>query len=165
MSVLAARGAARLPGRWRPAAVAIVAVDLALCSPLPMPLPVAPDDPPAAAQQLNSLPPGPVLVLPAAGPGVHFQRPLLDQRVHRRPLLMSPNRPGLSPAIMQTETGRWMAGLAFSGSLQPPDEPQFPLSAAVILVMPGYADAVATGFGPPDVVGTDGSAAWARPTR
>ena len=165
MAVLAAKGAARLPGRWRPAAVAIVAIDLALCSPLPMPLPTAPDDPPEAATRLDSLPPGPLLVLPAAGPGVHFQRPLFDQRVHRRPLLMSPNRPGLSPEAMQTETGRWLAGLAFPAPLRPPEEPQLPRDAAVIFAMPGYMDAVAAGLGPPDVIGTDGSAAWANPAR
>ena len=78
---------------------------------------------------------------------------------------MSPNRPGLSPAAMQTETGRWMAGLAFPEPLQPPDEPQLPPNAAVILAMPGFADAVEAGLGPPDVIGTDGSAAWAGPGR
>lgn len=160
MCALAARGAARLPARWQPVAAAVVAVDLAWLSPLPLPLPTAPAAPTAVATQLDALPPGRVLVLPAAGPGVHFQRPLLDQRAHGRPLALSPNRPGLSPELMRTETGRWLAGLAFPERAAPPTRPQLPVSVSVVLAMPGYADAVEEGLGPPDLRGADGSAAW-----
>lgn len=161
MCALAARGAAKLPARWQRAAAVVVALDLAFLSPLPLPLPTAPAQPPEVAARLDALPPGRVLVLPAAGPGVHFQRPLLDQRVHGRALVLSPNRPGLSPELMRTETGRWLAGLAFPEHAPPPARPQLPASVAVVLAMPGYAAQVEEGLGPPDLTGADGSAAWA----
>jgi len=160
MAALASRGAARLSARGRRIAAVVVALDLALLSPLPLPLPTAPAAPPAAAAQLGALRPGPVLVVPAAGPGVHFQRPLFDQRAHGRRLLLSPNRPGLSPGLMRTDTGRWLAGLAFPEAAPPPESPVFPPAVAVVLAMPGYAEAVTAGLGPPDVTGADGSAAW-----
>lgn len=156
-AALAARGAARLSGRGQVAAAVVVGIDLALLSPLPLPLPTAPAAPPEVAAAISS---GSVLVLPAAGPGVHFQRPLFDQRAHGLPLMMSPNRPGLPPAMMRTETGRWMAGLAFPESAPPPASAQLPPSLGSVIAMPGYAEAVAEGLGEPALVGSDGSAAW-----
>ncbi|MFT5683740.1 MAG: hypothetical protein ACI8RZ_004672 [Myxococcota bacterium] len=158
MAALTARGVARLPAKYRLPAALLLAADLALLSPAPVPLPVTPLRAPDAAHMLADLPDGEVLVVPAAGPGIHFQRPLLDQRVHRRPLRLSPNRPG-DP--IETDAGMWLAGLAFP---QPPPVPtEIDLPPMIVLAMPGYADAVTAGLGTPDVLGADGSAAWVVP--
>jgi hypothetical protein len=158
MAALTARGVARLPRRHRLPAALLLAADLALLSPAPVPLPVTPLRPPDAARLLADLPGDTVLVVPAAGPGVHFQRPLLDQRIHRRPLRLSPNRPGLP---IETDAGRWLAGLALP---QPPPVPdEIVLPEMIVLALPGYAEAVTAGLGAPDVLGADGSAAWAVP--
>lgn len=158
MAALTARGVSRLPGRLRLPAALLLAADLALLSPAPLPMLTTALRAPDAAHMLDALPAGPVLVVPVAGPGVHFQRPLLDQRVHGRPLLLSPNRPG---APIETDAGRWLAGLAFD---PPPPPPQaIALPPGLILAMPGYAEAVSAGLGPPEVLGADGSAAWVIP--
>lgn len=158
MAALTARGVSRLPARLRLPAAILLAADLALLSPAPLPLPTTPLRAPDAAHMLDTLPEGPVLVVPLAGPGVHFQRPLLDQRVHGRPLRLSPNRPGVP---IETDAGHWLAGLAFP---QPPPLPEtIELPDGLILAMPGYADDVAAGLGAPDVIGADGSAAWVIP--
>ena len=165
MAALAARGAARLPARWQGWAAAAVAADLALLSPLPLPLPTADATPPEAAAEIGGweVPRGRVLVLPAAGPGINFQRPLLDQRAHGHPLLLSPNRPGLGPAYMGTESGRWMGGLAFP---ERPPAPaggvRWPQGVTVIVAMPGFVEAAAEGLGEPGFRGEDGSGAWRR---
>ena len=53
----------------------------------------------------------------------------------------------------------WLAGLAFP---QPPPVPEeIDLPEMIVLAMPGYAEDVAAGLGTPDVLGADGSAAWA----
>ncbi|NOY25535.1 MAG: hypothetical protein GXP62_06645 [Oligoflexia bacterium] len=167
LSVLASRGAARLRRRWGTgailAAVALVLVDLVALAPGGAPLPTADPTPMGVASQLDSLSPGRLLVLPVAGPGVHPQRPLLDQRVHRRPLLLDPQRPGLPVALASTQTGRWLGGLAL------PHPPQGPADAAsvradlagvaVLAVRQPYVSAVADVLGPPDLSAED-SAAW-----
>ncbi len=161
LSVLAARGAARLGprlGPYRPALAALVALDLLLLSPLSLPLPVADARPPDVATQLHTLTPGPLLVVPVMGPGVHPQRALFDQRAHGRPLLRSPNRPGLPATLERTATGRWLAGLAFEADAVPPVTLSLP-GVAVLLVEAPYVAAVEAALGPPDLRGEDG-AAW-----
>lgn len=70
-----------------------ITTEIALISPAPLPLPLSPAtvDPLWAELATGQ---GPVLPWPAGGPGVHFQRPLYEQRAHGRPLLIAPNRPG-----------------------------------------------------------------------
>lgn len=160
MAALTARGARAFHGRQAWIVGAVVACDLAFLSPLPLPLPVAPATPPDVVFLLDDLPPGPMLVLPAGGPGVHFQRPLLDQRIHHRPLLLSPNRPGLPAAMMDTDTGRWLASLAFEHSHPPPDVPAFPTNLTLIMSLPAYTETLSAGLGAPTRTGADGSAVW-----
>lgn len=169
LSVLAARGAdslrrlaaGRLP-RALPAAVALVAFDLLLLAPGGAPLPTADPTPPALVADLGRLSPGRLLVLPVAGPGVHFQRPLLDQRLHGRPLLLDPQRPGLPPGLAATETGRWLGGLALPRPSPPPADSTRILAdlsaVAVLLVAEPHVAAVAAVLGPPDLAAADGGA-------
>ncbi|MED5373810.1 MAG: hypothetical protein VX899_22520 [Myxococcota bacterium] len=111
LAVLAARGAARLPQRWRYLAAAAVALELTLASPMPWPLPVTGVPVESALVELGEdPPPGRLLVLPVSGPGVHFQRPLFEQRLHGMPLAHTPNRPGADHAVTANPTGRWLAG-------------------------------------------------------
>lgn len=163
LAALASVGAARLsagrPSRqW--ALIALVAVDLGLASPLPLPLPTAVAPPSAIAAALDGLPSGPLLVLPAAGPGVHPQRPLADQPRHGRVLALDPNRPGLVPGLFSAEQAAALGGLA-AGRRPLPLSP-WPEALAVIVVMEPWVGAAAAAWGPPDRRAHDG-AAWVRP--
>lgn len=93
---LAARGAARVAAR-RPrlaaAAPLVLLAETALLSPARVPLPSAPDASPEIYAALATLPPGPVAVRGASGPGIHPQKVFFDQRAHGRRLLHNPNRP------------------------------------------------------------------------
>jgi hypothetical protein len=157
LSALAARGATRfgLVGRLAPAAVAL---DLLLASPAPFPLPVAPSAPTEIAGALSNLTAGPVLVVPASGPGLNFLRPLLDQRVHGRKLLLDPNRPGVVAKLAVTPFGRWLDALGSPGPAPPrPSDLDLP-TVSVLVVMEPHVDRVAALLGPPAVRKTDGGA-------
>jgi len=171
LAVLAARGARRL-GRYAPLAALVVGADLVFLGPVPVPLQVtevsAPDLTVPCSQRapsaqvcrdLSTLAPGPMLVIPAAGPGVHPQRSLLHQTVHGRPLLLAPNRPGLSEKLGNQETVRWLARLAFSDGAPPPKSFELSDEVAVLLVLEPYVDILEAVIGVPDLRGGDG-AAW-----
>jgi hypothetical protein len=164
LAALASRGAAKVPRKWRLFVGGLVAMDLAALSPVPAILPVtsiAPlgvydcDSGPCVA----NLPPGGLLDLPVAGPGVHFQRPLLQQMHHHRPIMADPNRPGLPPNAVQTESGRWLASLAFPDPAPAPTIFEAPSGVAVIVVRAPFVSACAAVLGPPDIERA-GSAAW-----
>jgi len=174
LAVLAARGAVALKGRapmWVLAGA--VVVDFALLSPVPLPLATVPLSPQGSLEwcdgaeqtcaDLDDLSPGAMLVLPLAGPGVHFQRPLLDQRLHGRPLLLDPNRPGLPRGLRKTPVGRWLGGLAF-GTDAPEGPIEIPEPVAVLLVLEPYVDEAEVVLGSPDLVfrpgQVGGSAVW-----
>jgi len=169
LSVLAARGARQVTRRWgrpwgRGAVLAVVVVDLALLGPVPTPLPTA-DARPLGVYTLPdfaALPEGAVLQLPAAGPGIHFQRPLYDQRIHQRPLLLDPNRPGLPPAYSRTDSGRFLASLVAPDSAPAPSAVEWPAGVALLVVSEPYVDRVADAFGPPSLRAED-SAVWTSP--
>ena len=161
LAALASKGAARL-GAQRPrlrwVLPCLLTLDYVAISPLPLPLPVADATPPDVATQLQDLSPGPLLVIPAAGPGVHPQRALFDQRAHGRKLLISPNQPGLPPQLARTPTGAWLSQLPFPNPPAPPARLDLP-GVAVLLVAAPYVAPVEAALGPPDVRGEDG-AAW-----
>jgi hypothetical protein len=172
LAALAALGVARLKTdetrTWRVrlgwAAPAAVALEVVVLSAAPVPLPVADSTVPAVYYELDELPPGAVLVVPSAGPGVHVQRSLYRQRAHGRPLSTHPNRPGYGPAG-RVPLVRWFAGLPAVG-MKPPD-PALPQSMAslaglgigVIVVEKPWEQQVEALLGPPDVQGP-GGAAW-----
>lgn len=157
LAVLAARGAARL-ARGRPVIVALLLADLVLSSPVGWPLPTADARSPDIVSELQDLSPGPVLVVPAAGPGVHPQRALYALLPSHRSLLLSPNRPGLPPELACTPTGSWLGSLALPEPRAAPASPSLP-GVSVLLVLEPYVSAVEAVFGPPDRAGRDG-AAW-----
>lgn len=148
---LAARGASKLGERlskrgqqgrtdrdvagWRPAlALAGLLVGEAALSPGRVPLPVTPVASPDIYALLGAFPEDlPVVVVGAAGPGVHPQRVFFDQRVHGRRLVHNPNRPA---------DGR-------------------PVPGAVVVALGGAVARVSADLGPPDVRAVDG-AAWGR---
>jgi protein-S-isoprenylcysteine O-methyltransferase Ste14 len=165
LAALASRGAARVPPRWRMLIGGLVAMDLAALSPLPLPLPVAPHAPLpvydcATGPCTDGLSDGGLLELPVAGPGIHFQRPLLQQPFHRRPVMADPNRPGLPPGVARTDSGRWLGSLAFPAPA-PAAEPFVPPPGISVLVARDAETAarMAAVLGPPDIE-RDGSAAW-----
>lgn len=128
---LAARGARH----WPRAGAALVAAELLALSPTRMPLPGTPAASPAIYAAIGALPPGPVVVDGASGPGVPPQKVLYDQRAHGRRLLHDPNRPG-------------------------PVEP----GPGTVLVALGDRVGPATArFGPPAVATADGAAWWIPP--
>jgi len=153
LAVLAARGAARLGRTARLTVLGLVVMELAILSPLGLPLPTTPA---AVPQVFHELPPGEggVLTVPIAGPGVHFQRPLYEQRAHGRPIPVDPNRPG-------TPFRAFEAGLR--GEPVDPEEARFELrkygGIEVIVARPGHVLAVQALFGPPQRE-TETGAVW-----
>jgi hypothetical protein len=100
LTVLASRGAARVlrgaaGGRTARVALGIaIALDVAVLSPLRIPLPGTPAESPSIYAAIHDLPDGPVVVDGASGPGIPPQKVFYDQRAHGRRLLHDPNRPG-----------------------------------------------------------------------
>jgi hypothetical protein len=157
LSALAARGALRLgtAGRLAPA---VVALDFLLASPAPLPLAVAPSTPAEISTALAGLSAGPVLVIPASGPGINFLRPLVDQRAHGRTLLLDPNRPGVVTKIARTPLGGWLDALGSPGASAPRPADLFVPGVSVLVVMEPHVDRVEALLGPPDVRKMDGGA-------
>jgi hypothetical protein len=151
LAVLAARGAkawGRLAG---PGVAALVALELVLLSPVGLPLPTTPAAVPAVFTDLPEGRGG-VLTVPVAGPGVHFQRPLYEQRAHGRPIPVDPNRPG-------TPYRAFEAGLR--GEAVDPEEARFELrkygGIELVVARPGHEAAVEALFGPAQRVTETGS--------
>ncbi len=168
LAALSARGARLLQDRHGSRArwlvLAVVAVDLALLGPVGAPLPTASAEP-LAVYTLPDFPaPGdrPLLQLPAAGPGIHFQRPLLDQAVHRHRLVLDPNRPGLPPSLARSDSGRFLSALAAPDGPPVPARFEWPASIGHIVVSEPYVDGVAAVLGPPTLTAAD-SALWTAP--
>jgi len=147
--------------RWAPL---LIAIEYAMLSPAPWPLPVADAAVPAIHRSLDSLPPGAVLVVPSAGPGVQVQRAFYRQRGHGRPLVAHPNRPGYGVAEA-VPLVRWFASL--SGERRDPPAPRVRssldelgrLGVGVVLVESPWELEVEALLGPPDVR-APGGAAW-----
>lgn len=173
LAALASLGAARLAEQprfrrlsaWLPLAVAL---EYALISPAPLPLPGATAAIPALYDQLGDLPEGSVVVVPSAGPGVQHQRALYRQRAHGRRLMVHPNRPGYGRAEV-VPLVRWFAALP--GEMKDPPPPRVHTSWAIlcdlgvggVVVEEPYVQQVQELLGPPDVT-AEGGAAWAVPT-
>ena len=101
-------------------------------SPLRLPLPGVPAASPSIYAALGTLPPGPVVVVGAAGPGIPPQKVFYDQRAHGRALLHDPNRPG----------------------------PVAPVAGAVLVVLEPAVAAEVARRGEPAVRTEDGAAWW-----
>jgi hypothetical protein len=162
LAVLAARGLSRVPRWTRRLLPALLAVDYVLLSPLPLPLPVAHARCPDFLSRMEALPPGILCLLPLPGPGVHPQRALLDQRVHKRPLALNPNIPGPPRGLEGTATALHLGALRPGDP--PPAGPPDPClmtrrSITVLGASTEVREGVAAWFGRPDVSGEDG-AAW-----
>lgn len=150
LAVVASRGAQRWP-RWGWACAVGIALEMLLLAPAPLPLPTTSSTPDAIWSEVES---GPVVPVPSAGPGVHFQAPLYAQRAHGQPLAILPNRPGLASEVTSTELGRWLA------------HPQGPAPAVeelpwTVVAREDHVARLTDALGEPDVV-VDGSAIWHR---
>lgn len=158
LAVLAARGAMRAPKHVRWALPLILLVELTWVSPAIWPLPVTSAPQATLLQDLDPpLPTGALLTVPVAGPGVHLQQPLFEQRLHGWPVAASPNRPGAPGAVTQTQTGRWLAG---PKAQAPTDLDLRELKTAgvsAIFVRTSHIDWVETGLGKPDQQGPGGA--------
>jgi hypothetical protein len=150
-------------GRGRPDVLAgLVAADAVLLSPAPWPVSVADAEVPGIYREIGGLSPGGLVVAPAAGPGVAFQRILYRTLAQDRPVAIDPDRPGYA----------WADGTGLADALRgldaadPPD-PDLARSVAaireaggaVLLVEDPYVPKVETWLGTPDVR-ADGGAAW-----
>lgn len=151
LAVLAARGAVKVPERFRWVLPLLLVVELTWVSPAIWPLPITPAPQATVLQSLASeVPSGELLTVPVAGPGVHLQQPLFEQRLHGWPLAASPNRPGAPGAVNQTQAGHWLAGPKVS---PPPDLKIEELKRAgvrVVFVRPSHLEWAITGLGAPD---------------
>jgi hypothetical protein len=173
LAALAALGAVRLHERvhaWRgrsswllPTVCLFIVADLGLFAPVPWPLPTARADAPDFLAELDELGPGSLLWLPAGGPGLSPQRPLLDQRVHRRPLALDPNHPGAPYWLPREPLGGWLAGLGRGEPPPPPPSrdlrPLLEHGVRVLAVAAPHHHKVTELLGPSQVQGEDG-AAW-----
>ncbi len=151
LAVLAARGAMKAPERFRWILPLLLVVELTWVSPAPWPLPITPAPQSAVLQDLaNEAPLGEVLTVPVAGPGVHFQKPLFEQRLHGWPVSASPNRPGAPGGVTQDPTGRWLAGpkVAPPAELDPATLRRAGVGA--IYVRQSHVDWAIRGLGAPD---------------
>ena len=152
LTVLAARGArawARGRPRLLPLLPWLVLLDLRLGSPLGPAVPTTDPRPPAIAAAAAALPPGPLLHLPLAGPGVHFQRPLAFAATHGRPLYVDPHQPGLPAALRGSRRAQALARLAGPGPLPPDAGDDLPAALRVILVEEPWVSRAAARLGPP----------------
>jgi hypothetical protein len=142
-----------------------------LLSPISPVMAVSPSAAPDVLSQVDELAEGSLLVLPISGPGVHFQRPFFDQRVHRRVLVADPQRPGLPAGLdsdwTKTETAAWLSSLAFCAEpspephhrCEPPSKLESPPGVALLFSPPIYQPALETLLGAPARTGRDG-AVW-----
>jgi hypothetical protein len=169
LAALAAIGTARLARRWRrgalavAAAAALVVLDYGLAAPVDWPLPTASAQAPDFLSELDALTPGTLLWLPAGGPGLSPQRPLLDQRTHGRSLALDPNRPGAPPWLPRTPLGRWLTAVTAAPihpGLGPTAlDPLLERGVTVLAVASPHDRTVAALLGAADIQGADG-AAW-----
>ena len=167
LAALASIGASRLRGRFeRPrlamvGVAALVAAELAFLSPMALPLPTTP----ARVDPIfSSVGEGVVLVVPVAGPGIAYQRPLYEQRAHGQRVLLAPNRPGMPPSVGGTALGHWLGGLAFSEQPAPSDAvlEQLHGHVDVLVVREAWVEQVTSALGPPTAE-VDGDALWRVP--
>lgn len=126
--ILAARGARRAPRL----SVGLVAAELLLLAPTRLPLPATPSASPAIYTLIHDLPPGPVVVIGASGPGIPPQKVFYDQHAHGRRLLHNPNRP----------------------------EPVAPPPGSVLVALGIAVPTVEARYGTPDRQAEDGAAWW-----
>jgi len=152
LAVLAAQGARAWRPTWGRALAGVVALELALASPAPLPLPTTP----ATVEPIfHALPAGSggVLTVPVAGPGVHFQKPLYEQRAHGRPVPIDPNRPGTIFRTLEE---------ALAGETVDPEEVRFELrklgGVEILVARPGHEAVIEALLGPPTVEAGGGSA-------
>ena len=156
-------------GPKAPWMAAIIALEIGLLSPISPMLPVAPSTAPDVLHEIDELQPGPLLVVPITGPGVHHQRPFLDQRVHGRTLVSDPDNPGLSigldPEWKQSPTARWLSSLAHCAQdraephhrCEAPSSFESPQGIALIFAPSDYRTILESVLGPPSLSGDDGS--------
>ncbi len=131
----AAEGTGAAPDRLDVLVALVLLAETAALSPARVPLPTASTTTPAIYAALSTFPAElPVVVVGAAGPGVHPQKVFFDQRAHGRRLLHNPNRP---------TDGR-------------------PRDGAVVVALGDAVPRVTAQLGPPDATAPDG-AAWVTP--
>ncbi len=153
LAVLAARGARSWCPSRGPLVAGLVILELYLVSPAPLPLPTTAAEVP---EIFHMLPPGDgaVLTVPIAGPGVHFQRPLYEQRAHGRSVPIDPNRPGSPFHAFEA---------ALRGAEIDPEEARFELrklgGVEIVVARPGHGEIVEALFGPPQL-SAEGGSAW-----
>ena len=148
LAVVASRGANRWP-RWSWALALAIGLEMLLVAPAPFPLPTTNSEVDPIWSRVTE---GPIVPVPSAGPGVHFQAPLYAQRVHGQRLEILPNRPGLSPQVQSTELGRWLG------------HPEGPAPVVeelpwTLVVREDHVSALEAALGPPDIV-AEGGAIW-----
>jgi hypothetical protein len=170
LSGLASLGAIHLGGLTR-RLPGLIVIELLLLSPISPMLAVAPSQTPDVLEEITDLSEGPLLVLPISGPGVHFQRPFLDQRSHGRTLVSDPQRPGLPSGMddgwSHSPTALWMRSLAHCQEgaeethhmCSAPVDVEPPPGVAVIFASSDYRARVEEGLGEPTRAGSDG-AVW-----
>ena len=154
--------------RWIPLAILIEMMMLSPVSPI---LNVTSSTTPDVLHEIDELPPGPLLMLPIEGPGVHFQRQFLDQRIHGRTLVADPQSPGLPAGIdsswRNSDSARWLIDLAHCDSLniaphhrcEPPESFEPPPEVILLYAPIRFVEDLRVVLGAPTLEGRDG-AVW-----
>ena len=102
-------------------------------------------------QDISSLSAAAVLVVPAGGPGISFQRPLWEQRLHGQRLLLHPNRPGIPRQYHRTPYMKWLQKLAFDNRAFQ-GAATFPAEIQILLVEASFVEKVQKVMGVPTFV-------------
>ena len=158
LAVLAARGAMKAPERLRWALPLLLVVELTWVSPAQWPLPITSAPQARVLHDLaDEVPTGELLTVPVAGPGVHLQQALFEQRLHGWPVAASPNRPGAPGAVTQTQAGRWLAGPMVDPPAGMEIQDLKKAGVRVIFVRSSHLDWAMKGLGEPDQQGEGGA--------
>ncbi len=89
-----------------------------------------------------------VLRIPVRGPGVVFQQALYEQRIHRQPLWMNPNRSNPTDWFALTPTSQWIETIARDREV--PMGACVPNTVGSLLVAQPFVDLLILAFGPAD---------------
>jgi hypothetical protein len=143
LSVLVAKGMQRIPYRtfWR----FVIAFELIFCSPIGFFVPGTNYLDSTVLKSIKSEE-GRILRIPTMGPEISYQQALWEQTKHGLPLLLNPNRPGISAMVDPKSNLFWIDRIAFVQTIEP-EKFCFPNEISGLLVQSNWSDSIEKTFG------------------